>query len=89
MVRRLIISTAIAGVLALPGSASAAATCSGAIRGAEHTRAYALNEAGHFRCRFTGPSRFNIAFRPVHGPSWELTVWYTHRHYIVGLPRFG
>jgi hypothetical protein len=89
--RGFVIPAVLIGLLALPGSASAAPTCSGAERAAEHTRAYYLNEEGQFHCRFTGPSRFDVAFasRPGYGPSWEVTVWYTHRHYVAGIPRLG
>ena len=89
--KRVIIIGVIAAALGLPGSAAAAGTCGGAERAAEHTRAYYLDEAGQLHCRFTGPSRFDVAFasrRPRY-PSWEVTVWYTHGHYLVGLPRLG
>jgi hypothetical protein len=89
--RGLITAAVLVGTLALPGSASAAATCNGAVRAAEHTRAYALNEVGHFHCRLTGASRFDVAFASErgYGLSWEVTVWYAHRHYVVGIPRLG
>lgn len=86
---KLAAAVTVLALLALPFSAAAAGTASGA----KHAVVHAMHEEGdtisETRCRQTAPSRFSCSFDDVTRQSpGQVTVTYTHHRYYVGEPRF-
>jgi hypothetical protein len=81
-------------MLALPSSAAA----SSSVSGATHAVILAIAEEGgtvvyygapQVHCRRIAPSRFGCSFFNVtRGLGGRVTVTYSHRHYYVGEPRY-